>query len=109
MTPDFATARDVPFYAVIFTSKRTSQGADYTKMAEYMLVLARQQDGYLGIESARNEDGFGISVSYWTTLDAIAQWKKNAEHQIAQDYGKTNWYEHYEVKIARVEKTYGKL
>lgn len=77
-------------------------------MSERMTELAAGQPGYLGVESARGTDGFGITVSYWASLEAIAAWKANAEHKIAQESGKTFWYEHYELRIARVERAYGK-
>lgn len=77
-------------------------------MSDRMAELASGQPGYLGIESARGTDGFGITVSYWASLEAIAAWKSHAEHRIAQETGKTLWYEHYELRIARVERAYAK-
>ncbi len=73
-----------------------------------MIELAAEQPGFLGIETVRGEDGFGITVSYWTSEDAIAAWKADAEHQAAQDAGKSTWYEHFELRVARVERAYGK-
>ena len=58
-----------PYYAVIFTSVRTEGDDGYAEMADRMVELARQQDGFLGVESARNE--IGITVSYWRDLEAI--------------------------------------
>ena len=52
-----------PYYAVIFTTLRTKIDEGYSEMAEKMEELAKDQDGYLGIESARNE--LGITISYW--------------------------------------------
>lgn len=77
-------------------------------MAERMLELASAQPGFLGAESARDEHGFGITVSYWTTEEAIAAWKAHAEHRIAQDTGKRVWYAEYQLRIAKVERAYGK-
>ena len=77
-------------------------------MAERMVELAANQPGYLGVESARGADGFGITVSYWTSLDAIVAWRRQAEHRVAQETGKSLWYEHYELRIACVERAYGK-
>ena len=74
-------------------------------MAEAMEVLAASQPGFLGIESAR--DGLGITVSYWDSLDAIASWKRNAEHLVAQQRGRAEWYEEFKVRICRVERDYG--
>jgi heme-degrading monooxygenase HmoA len=56
----------------------------------------------------RGEDGFGITVSYWSTAESIARWKQDAEHLVAQQLGKAAWYEHYELRVARVERAYGK-
>jgi heme-degrading monooxygenase HmoA len=104
----FAKLPEPPYYSVIFSSQRNPVEQGYSEMADRMLELAAEQPGYLGVESARGEDGFGITVSYWQSLDAIKQWRVHAEHRIAQDSGKKTWYEHYEVRIARVERAYSK-
>lgn len=93
-----------PYYAVIFTSARTDYDNGYEQTAERMVELAKQQPGFLGIESARNE--IGITVSYWKDLESIRQWKLNAEHQLAQKMGKEKWYSHYKTRICRVEREY---
>jgi len=93
-----------PYYAVIFTSLRTDGDNGYGKMAEAMEKLAATQPGFLGIESAR--DGLGITVSYWESLDAIAAWKANARHLVAQLRGRDTWYEEFKVRICRVERDY---
>ncbi|NAY91848.1 antibiotic biosynthesis monooxygenase [Muricauda sp. JGD-17] len=93
-----------PYYAVIFTSIRTEGDHDYNEMANKMVDLARQQPGFLDVESAR--DGLGITVSYWESLEAIALWKSNVEHQIAQKKGIRSWYSCYRVRICRVERDY---
>jgi heme-degrading monooxygenase HmoA len=93
-----------PYYAVIFTSKRTNIDLDYKEIAQKMVELAQQQEGYLGIESAREE--IGITVSYWKSLEAINLWKRNLDHIQAQRNGIANWYENYTVRIALVEREY---
>jgi heme-degrading monooxygenase HmoA len=77
-------------------------------MADRMVELAAQQPGFLGAESARDSAGFGITVSYWSSLESISAWKANAEHQVAQDTGKRDWYAHYELRIAKVERAYSR-
>ena len=94
-----------PYYAVIFTSTRTDLDDNYAEMAIKMENLAKQQPGFLGVESARNE--IGITVSYWESLEAIANWKQNLDHLDAQFLGRQKWYENYVVRIAKVEKEYG--
>lgn len=76
-------------------------------MAERMLELAAQQPGFLGVESARGEDGFGITVSYWVSEAAIAGWKANMEHLAAQKAGRKDWYAAFELRVCKVERAYG--
>jgi heme-degrading monooxygenase HmoA len=95
-----------PYFAVIFTSLRTVGDRGYAAMAERMDELASAMPGYLGIESARGPDGLGITVSYWESEAAIAAWRRHSEHQVAQRRGKSEWYEDYQVRVARVERAY---
>ena len=92
------------YYAVIFTSKQQEDESGYQKMADQMETLAKQQPGYIGIESAK--ETIGITVSYWETLEAIKNWKENAAHLFAQKKGKSDWYSWYKVRICKVEREY---
>jgi heme-degrading monooxygenase HmoA len=102
----FAATPEPPYYAVIFTSQRTDGDAGYGETASRMTELARDIPGYLGIESARDSGGLGITVSYWSSQDAIADWRGHLEHLAAQNRGKREWYRHYELRVARVERAY---
>ncbi|PKF63651.1 antibiotic biosynthesis monooxygenase [Psychromonas sp. psych-6C06] len=93
-----------PYYAVIFTSTRTKGDNGYEKMAARMLSLATEQKGFLGIESARED--LGISVSYWSDLEAIKLWKANSEHLQAQKMGRKSWYADFKLRISKVERDY---
>ena len=103
----FARTPPPPYCAVIFSSVRTPGDTGYDAMAQRMAELAAQQPGYLGAESVRNAEGEGITVSYWTDEAAAAAWKRNAEHLQAQRLGRSQWYDRYELRIARVERAYG--
>jgi len=100
-----ATTPEPPYYAVIFTSARTAVAEGYAETSARMLELAAEQDGFLGVESAR-DDSLGITVSYWASLEAIRAWKRNAEHRIAQERGRSDWYREYAIRVARVERAY---
>lgn len=93
-----------PYYAVIFTSVRTEGDNGYEVMANEMIALAKQQPGFVDIESARNE--MGITVSYWQSLEAIKNWKANIDHLQAQKKGRTTWYSQYKVRVCKVEREY---
>jgi len=100
-----AQTPDPPYFAVIFTSVRTKGDNGYSEMADQMLELARQQEGFLGVESARNE--IGITVSYWRDLESIRKWRENFEHTVARKKGRKEWYQSFKVRIAKVERDYG--
>ncbi len=93
-----------PYYAVIFTSVRTNIDDGYEEMSNLLVKLAGTYDGFLGIESARNE--IGISVSYWKDLESIKKWKQNTKHIIAQKLGKEKWYSAFKTRIAIVNKDF---
>lgn len=106
-----------PYVAVIFTNVRarvvgpdgSSAPVDdegYGAMAERMDSLARDQPGYIGIESVRGADGFGITVSYWETEAHAAAWKQVTEHLGAQLLGRERWYERYVTRVATVTRSY---
>jgi heme-degrading monooxygenase HmoA len=98
---------DPPYYAVIFTSRRTSAvDENYEATAARMFELAAQQPGCLGFDSAGDHE-LSITVSYWNDERAIAAWKRETEHAAAQASGRADWYDHYEVRVARVERAYG--
>ncbi|REK77165.1 antibiotic biosynthesis monooxygenase family protein [Paenibacillus paeoniae] len=97
------------YYAVIFTSTRTDGDNGYGLMADRMAELASRQPGYIGVDSARDTSGVGITVSYWESLEAIRNWKANEAHLIAQEKGKQDWYKQYSVKICKVEREYGSV
>jgi len=103
----FAKLPPPPYYAVIFSSRRTAEGAEaYNETAERMFALVQAQPGFLGAESTRGEDGFGITVAYFDSEESIARWREHAEHAAARERGKREWYEHVELRIARVERAY---
>lgn len=107
MRPEFAI--QPPYYAVIFRSQRTPSRPDdgYGATADRMMALAQQQPGYLGVESARDPDGQGITVSYWRSLADIQAWRSVSEHAAARDQGRRDWYTDYDLRVARVERHYG--
>ena len=102
----FAPLPDPPYWAVIFTAQRTDGDHGYAAMADKMVDLAVQQPGYIGIESTRDETGLGITVSYWQDEAALRNWKQVSEHLLAQKLGKERWYEHYTLRVTRVERAY---
>ena len=91
------------YFAAIFTTQRSQSGdAVYEIMTSRMVALAQQQQGFLGLESVRGDDGIGITVSYWTDHEAIQNWGRQAEHLSIQAMGRQEFYHWYRIRIAEV-------
>jgi heme-degrading monooxygenase HmoA len=105
--PGFAGRPEPPYYAVIFTNQRRPGDDGYDETAERMAALAAAQPGYLGAEGVRGADGLGITVSYWRSEADIAAWRRELAHAAAREQGRAQWYSHYELRVARVERAYG--
>jgi heme-degrading monooxygenase HmoA len=104
MTADNST---IPYYAVIFTSTLTDTDMEtYKAVGNRMDELARQHPGCLGVDSCRDANGVGITVSYWKTQDDIKGWKGQAEHLAAQEMGRQRWYQNYRIRVSKVERDY---
>lgn len=103
----FAKLPPPPYYAVIFSSRRTPTGEEeYAATAEHLFEIVQTQPGFLGAESTRGADGFGITVAYFDSEESIANWRRHSEHAAARERGKREWYEHVELRIAKVERAY---
>ena len=46
-------------------------------------------------------------VSYWQSDAHIRAWRAVAEHLVAQRRGKDEWFDGYEIRVAKVERAYG--
>ena len=104
-----STGLATPYYAVIFSSVRRMDDISYDAMAERIDELVRGQPGFLAMESVRSDDGTGITVCYWNTLNDVKQWKENIFHKQAQELGKAGWYSEYAVRIAEVTESYERI
>lgn len=101
-----AETPEPPYTVVVFTNQRTEGDHGYAGMAARMEQLAREQPGYLGFESAR-DDQLGIACSYWRSDADAAAWKQVGEHLVAQERGRATWYSDYRVRVATVTRDYG--
>ncbi|WP_432798463.1 antibiotic biosynthesis monooxygenase family protein [Poriferisphaera sp. WC338] len=98
----------LPYYAVIFTSHKKKQNdSGYQKMSDRMFELVKEQPGFISYEHVHNPDGQSITISYWKDKKSIRAWREHTEHWIAQELGKTKWYDWYNIRICKVERAYG--
>ncbi len=96
-----------PYYTVVFTSIRTAVQEGYSELNDELWVDAQKLDGFIGADSLRNEEGFGITVLYFKNMKTIKEWSRYQKHVGAKKLGKEKWYKNYSVRIAKVELEYG--
>jgi heme-degrading monooxygenase HmoA len=96
-----------PYFTVVFTSQRSNVDDGYAQMNEELYAEAVEFDGFIGSESLRDANGFGVTVLYWCDMESISNWARHAKHMQAKQQGKAHWYTDYRVRIAKVEREYG--
>jgi hypothetical protein len=104
----FARTPQPPHHAVIFTLRRASGDHGRHAVAGCMVALAAQQPGGLGVDSLPETHCVGITVPCGSGEGAIAGWHREIEHTAARARGRNEWYGHYELRVANVERAYGK-
>jgi uncharacterized protein len=104
-------AGDLPsqVWTVSFANRRpVGAGASndgYSEMGDEMNTLAAQQPGFIGVDSVRDLEGVGITVSRWSSIAAMVSWRRVVAHQAAQASGRERWYNWYRSDVARVDRT----
>jgi uncharacterized protein len=104
-TVAFANQRPVDAVGVDGIGGVGGEGDGYSEMADDMDALAEQQPGFISVDSAREADGAGITVSRWSSIAAMVSWRRVVAHEEAQRYGRDRWYESYRSDVARVDRT----
>jgi heme-degrading monooxygenase HmoA len=92
-------------YAVIFISERSDVDDGYEDTDRMLFEQVQRQPGFLGVESLGAE-GRGITVSYWESEASIAAWRELDVHRLAQQRGRSTWYQSYRVQVCRIEREY---
>ena len=92
-------------YAVIFRAEIDKLDETYSKTATRMRELAIKEYGCIEF-TAVTEGNQEIAISYWENEEQIKLWKKDPEHKIAQELGRSEWYKWYQVEVVEVKRKY---
>jgi heme-degrading monooxygenase HmoA len=95
-----------PYYAVIFTFKRTPVDNGFEGMEKKTSEMVSKMKGFLGAENTKDENGFGVLISYWDSEESINAWRSNQLHRSAKDSGRDQWFSEYATRICKVEYDY---
>lgn len=94
-----------PYYAVIFSSEKSSFLDGFEEMDRKTLEVAKEISGFLGFETAGNGKE-NIFISYWKSMESLEEWKKHPLHLAAKQKGTQLWYTRYLSQICLVEKSH---
>lgn len=92
-------------YAVIFRARIGLHNQAYLDLASRLRDLAFCKYNCVDFVAV-TEDSHEIAISYWRSLEDIANWKNDPEHQQAQQQGREDWYEGYKVEIVEIKNAY---
>ena len=98
--------------AVIFEVKVDPEHEDqYLEIAETLSIALNGIDGFIGIERFRSLSVTGklLSLSYWESEEAVANWRNLGVHRAAQTLGRSEVFTDYTLRVAEVRRSYGKL
>jgi heme-degrading monooxygenase HmoA len=88
---------------VVFRSRLTPEaGADYGDMAAEMAETAKGMPGFIEVKGFTAEDGERLTLVWWQDRETLAAWRNHPRHQIAQQTGRSKWYEYYKIEVAEV-------
>jgi heme-degrading monooxygenase HmoA len=90
---------------VLFRSRLTPQaGEDYAAMDAEMSARIQENPGFVAVKSYRSEDGERLTVVWFRDEETLAQWRNLERHREAQNTGRAQWYEYYDMEVATVTR-----
>ena len=94
-------------FAVIFkTFRDLPVPQDYLDINLELQEKVKEIDGFIGVESVGNDRGYGLSISYWSSIESIKEWRNLALHLEAQKLGSQKFYKYYKVEICELKEEY---
>ena len=96
-------------HVVIFEVEPTSGGKmEYLDLAGQLRAELETIDGFISIErfESLTTPGKLLSLSTWRDEAAIRTWRERANHQAAQDRGRSGLFARYRIRVADVVRDY---
>ncbi len=81
---------------------RPEAAEDYAELAPKMAELAKQQPGFLSMKTYTATDGERVTIAEFESDETIVAWRENAEHKLAQERGRTEFYSEYVTQTCAV-------
>jgi heme-degrading monooxygenase HmoA len=72
---------------------------EYEQFMKELYLLAKQIPGFISVSGYSAEDGERVFIEYFTTLEALEQWRNLPEHVHMQQLGRERFYESYTAQV----------
>lgn len=92
-------------FAVIFKAEIKVVDDAYWEMVAQLRKLACETYGCQNLTTVQ-EGVHELTVSYWESMEQIAQWRNDPLHKQAQRLGRKRWYRSYTVDVTEVKRHY---
>lgn len=96
-------------FVIIFeVIPHASQKDRYFELAAQLRETLVKQPGFLQIERFQSlvDEGKILSLSSWESEEAIAAWRNQADHMLAQKEGKEKIFDSYRLRVVQVVREY---
>ena len=96
--------------AIIFeVTPHDGKQEEYLSIAASMRSLVEQVDGFVSVERFQSltTPGKLLSISFFESEAAVAEWRQLAEHRSAQDAGRKRIFSDYRIRVLSVMRDYG--
>jgi len=82
---------------------------EYFDLAAELRPMLETIDGFVSIERFESVSAPGkfVSLSFWRDEAAVAEWRRVAEHRVAQARGRGHIFTDYRLRVAEVARDYG--
>lgn len=96
--------------AVIFeVEPGPAQRQDYLDIAAGLRAELEAIDGFVSVErfASLSRPGRILSLSFWRDEAAVARWRNQESHRLAQARGRAGVFQGYRLRVAQVVRDYG--
>lgn len=87
---------------------RQGRGGEYFDLAGELRPELQKIDGFLSVErfESLSTPGRYVSLSFWRDEAAVLEWRRHAEHRVAQERGKSDIFSDFRISVANVIRDY---
>ena len=80
---------------------------ELTQLDNRMLELASAMPGFVSYKNFVSEDGEGVTIVEFESLETQSAWRGHPEHKVAQARGREEFFAEYRIQVCTTVRDYG--